>query len=103
MTMQKQLEKLLHKRCPWHINAKHVANECFNLQKTFHTPPLDKDKRKGKDNEDKENKRTRTSRRDSRRAIGTHPGYSTSSSAETPASSPGRPRSSHSMRSWPSS
>ena len=45
--------KLLQKQCPWHPNSKHSAIQCYNLQRTINTPPLDKDKKKGKDKEDR--------------------------------------------------
>jgi hypothetical protein len=57
--MQEQFEKLLHKQCLWHPNAKHSAIECYNLQRTFNTPPLNKNankKDKGKEEDEPEDK-----------------------------------------------
>jgi hypothetical protein len=48
---QEQFEKLLQKRCPWHPNGKHATIDCLNLRRTFNAPPLNKDKRKGKEKE----------------------------------------------------
>jgi hypothetical protein len=54
-TMQEQFDKLLHKQCLVHPNAMHLAIKCYNLQKIFNTPHLDKNAiKKGKEKEDDE-------------------------------------------------
>jgi hypothetical protein len=37
-TTQEQFEKLLQKKCPWCVNSKHAAIDCFQLKRTFGSP-----------------------------------------------------------------
>jgi hypothetical protein len=32
---QEEFEKLLQKKCPWHLGANHVAIDCYHLRRTF--------------------------------------------------------------------
>jgi hypothetical protein len=34
-TTQKEFEKLLQKKCPWHPDANHAAIDCYHLRRTF--------------------------------------------------------------------
>jgi hypothetical protein len=34
-TMQEEFEKLLQKKCPWHLDANHAAIDYYYLQRTF--------------------------------------------------------------------
>jgi hypothetical protein len=34
-TTQEEFEKLLQKKCPWHLGANHVAIDCYHLRRTF--------------------------------------------------------------------
>jgi hypothetical protein len=34
-TMQEEFEKLLQKKCPWHLGANHAAIDCYHLRRTF--------------------------------------------------------------------
>jgi hypothetical protein len=52
-TMQEQFEKLLQKKCRWHLGANHPAINCYNLRRTFSNPSNDK-KNKSTDKEPKE-------------------------------------------------
>jgi hypothetical protein len=49
-TTQEELEKLLQKKCPWHLGANHAAIDCYHLRRTFNNPgggkknkPVDKE------------------------------------------------------------
>jgi hypothetical protein len=54
-TTQEQFEKLLQKKCPWCVNSKHAAIDCFNLKRTFGSPGNGKkNKSTGKEPEDEE-------------------------------------------------
>jgi hypothetical protein len=58
-TTQEQFEKLLQKKCPWCVNSKHVAIDCFQLKRTFGSPGNGKkNKSTGKEpkDEDQEDK-----------------------------------------------
>jgi hypothetical protein len=32
---QEEFEKLLQKKCPWHLGANHAAIDCYHLRRTF--------------------------------------------------------------------
>jgi hypothetical protein len=34
-TTQEEFEKLLQKKCPWHLGACHAAIDCYHLRRTF--------------------------------------------------------------------
>jgi hypothetical protein len=34
-TMQEEFEKLLQKKCPWHLGANHTAIDCYHLRRIF--------------------------------------------------------------------
>jgi hypothetical protein len=34
-TTQEEFEKLLQKKCPWHLGANHAAIDCYHLRRTF--------------------------------------------------------------------
>jgi hypothetical protein len=54
-TAQEQFEKLLQKKCPWCVNSKHAAIDCFQLNRTFGSPRNGKkNKSTGKDPEDED-------------------------------------------------
>jgi hypothetical protein len=54
-TTQEQFEKLLQKKCPWCVNSKHAAIDCFQLKRTFGSPGNGKkNKSTGKEPEDEE-------------------------------------------------
>jgi hypothetical protein len=54
-TTQEQFEKLLQKKCPWCVNSKHAAIDCFQLKRTFGSPGHGKkNKSMGKKPEDEE-------------------------------------------------
>jgi hypothetical protein len=54
-TTQEQFEKLLQKKCPWCVNSKHTAIDCFQLKRTFGSPGNSKkNKSTGKEPEDEE-------------------------------------------------
>jgi hypothetical protein len=54
-TTQEQFEKLLQKKCPWCVNSKHVAIDCFQLKRTFGSPGHGKkNKSTGKEPKDEE-------------------------------------------------
>jgi hypothetical protein len=54
-TMQEQFEKVLQKKCPWCVNSKHAAIDCFQLKRTFGSPRNGKkNKSTGKEPEDEE-------------------------------------------------
>jgi hypothetical protein len=54
-TTQEQFEKLLQKKCPWCVNSKHAAIDCFQLKRTFGSPGNGKkNKSTGKDPEDED-------------------------------------------------
>jgi hypothetical protein len=35
LTTQEEFEKLLQKKCPWHLGANHAAIDCYHLRRTF--------------------------------------------------------------------
>jgi hypothetical protein len=37
-TTQEEFEKLLQKKCPWHLGANHAAIDCYHLRRTFSNP-----------------------------------------------------------------
>jgi hypothetical protein len=37
-TTQEEFEKLLQKKCPWHLGANHTAIDCYHLRRTFSNP-----------------------------------------------------------------
>jgi hypothetical protein len=54
-TTQEQFEKLLQKKCPWCVNSKHAAIDCFQLKRTFGSPGnIKKNKSTGKEPEDED-------------------------------------------------
>jgi hypothetical protein len=54
-TTQEQFEKLLQKKCPWCVNSKHAAIDCFQLKRTFDSPGNGKNnKSTGKEPEDED-------------------------------------------------
>jgi hypothetical protein len=54
-TTQEQFEKLLQKKCPWCVNSKHAAIDCFQLKRAFGSPGNGKkNKSTGKEPEDEE-------------------------------------------------
>jgi hypothetical protein len=54
-TTQEQFEKLLQKKCPWCVNSKHAAIDCFQLKRTFGSPRNGKkNKSTGKEPEDED-------------------------------------------------
>jgi hypothetical protein len=54
-TTQEQFEKLLQKKCPWCVNSKHAAIDCFQLKRTFGSPGNGKkNKSTGKEPEDED-------------------------------------------------
>jgi hypothetical protein len=58
-TTQEQFEKLLQKKCPWCVNSKHAAIDCFQLKRTFGSSgPSKQNKSMGKEPavEEQENK-----------------------------------------------
>jgi hypothetical protein len=52
-TTKEQFEKLLQKKCPWHLGANHAAIDCYHLRRTFSNPSNAK-KNKPMDQEPKE-------------------------------------------------
>ena len=69
---QEQFEKLLLKRCPFHLDGKHSAKECCNLQKAVNNfIPEEKGKKKkdGEEDEDKEDVEKTTGYQDKNRTM----------------------------------
>jgi hypothetical protein len=50
-TMQDEFEKLLQKKCPWHLGANHAAIDCYHLRRTFNNPGGSKKNKKPVDKE----------------------------------------------------
>jgi hypothetical protein len=50
-TMQEEFEKLLQKKCPWHLGANHAAIDCYHLRRTFSNPGGGKKNKKPVDKE----------------------------------------------------
>jgi hypothetical protein len=38
LTTLEQFEKFQQKKCPWCVNSKHAAIDCFQLKRTFGSP-----------------------------------------------------------------
>jgi hypothetical protein len=53
-TTQEEFEKLLQKKCPWHLGTNHAAIDCYHLRRTFSNPGGSKKKKKPVDKEPKD-------------------------------------------------
>jgi hypothetical protein len=53
-TTQEEFEKLLQKKCPWHLDANHAAIDCYHLQRMFSNSGGGKKNKKPADKEPKD-------------------------------------------------
>jgi hypothetical protein len=54
-TTQEEFEKLLQKKCPWHLGANHAAIDCYHLRRTFSNSDGGKKNKKPVDREPEDN------------------------------------------------